>query len=216
MKFLGEVVDNVQVVCEENATTGAKSFFIEGIFLECDIKNRNGRVYPLDTVVKEVHRYDSQFIQTKRALGELGHPDSGQINLDRVSHLITGLRLEGRTFIGRAKLLDTPMGKIAKNFVEEGVRLGVSSRGFGTMKEKNGVKIVGEDFYLSTVDIVADPSAPHAFVDGIMENKEFYFDNGLLREMDYDRIQKEVKGLSKADISEGAVMKMFDNFLKGL
>ena len=216
MKFIAEVTDNINVIKEEVDENGKQNYFIEGIFLECDIKNRNGRIYPLDTVIKEVNRYDSQFIQTKRALGELGHPDSGQINLDRVSHLITGLRPEGKVFIGKAKLLDTPMGKIAKNFVEEGVRLGVSSRGFGTMKEKNGVRYVGEDFYLSTVDIVADPSAPHAFVEGIMESKEFYFENGILKEMDYETIQKRVKSMSKTEITEGALMKMFEDFMNKL
>ena len=216
MKFIAEVTDNINVIKEEVDENGKQNYFIEGIFLECDIKNRNGRIYPLDTVIKEVNRYDSQFIQTKRALGELGHPDSGQINLDRVSHLITGLRPEGKVFIGKAKLLDTLMGKIAQNFVEEGVRLGVSSRGFGTMKEKNGVKYVGEDFYLSTVDIVADPSAPHAFVEGIMESKEFYFENGILKEMDYETIQKRVKSMSKTEITEGALMKMFEDFMKKL
>ena len=217
MKFLSEASDaQVEVITEAN-TYGEKekNIYIEGIFLEADIKNRNGRLYPLNTVIKEVSRYNESMIKTGRALGELGHPESGQINLHLASHIIKDLRQEGNTFIGKAKILkDTPNGKIAKNFVEEGVRLGVSSRGFGTLTEnKNGYKIVGEDFFLSTVDIVADPSAPNAFVNGIMENKEFYLKEGILYEKDYSDIQKEVKAFTKTELNEGALLSLFERWM---
>ena len=171
--------------------------YIEGVFLQGDIKNRNGRMYPVGTLSKEVGRYNESFVQKGRALGELGHPDGHTVNLDRVSHKITSLRQEGNNFIGKAQLLETPMGKIAKSLIDEGVTLGVSSRGVGSLKEdRNGCKIVGEDFQLATAaDIVADPSAPDAFVNGIMEGKEWIWEGGILREQLAERTQRRINTL---------------------
>ena len=172
MKLIREEIESVEVIVEQR--NGQKHLYIEGIFLQGDIKNRNGRMYPCETLAKEVGRYNENFVQKGRALGELGHPDGPSINLDRVSHKITSLRQEGTNFIGRAQILSTPMGNIAKSLLDEGVKLGVSSRGMGSLREdRNGIKVVGEDFMLATAaDIVADPSAPDAFVNGIMEGKE--------------------------------------------
>lgn len=195
MKLITETVQDVKYVTE--GKEGGKNIFIEGIFMQADKQNRNGRLYPGHIMESEVKRYQQQ-IQEKRALGELGHPPTPTVNLDKVSHLITSLRMEGSDVIGRAKLLDTPMGKIAKNFIEEGVRLGVSSRGLGSLKENNGVQEVQKDFHLATVDIVADPSAPDAFVQGIYESAEWAYVDGkgfvMVNTMkDVDRIVKETK-----------------------
>lgn len=216
MKLIRELTEEVKLEILEGVEGGPKRYFLEGIFIQADKKNRNGRLYPQNIVDKEVKRYGDQMITTKRALGELGHPDTGTINLDRASHIITTLAPHGSDYLGKAKILDTPMGKIAKNFIDEGVKLGVSTRGFGTLSEMNGYKQVGEDFHLSTVDIVADPSAPDAFVSGIMEGKEFYLREGVITEMARDQIVKEVKGLSGNQISEGALLKIFDKFLQGI
>ena len=181
MKLISEEIVDVQFITEESS--GKKSHFIEGVFLQSDIRNRNGRMYPFDTLNREVSKYNEGYIQRGRALGELGHPDGPTINLDRVSHKIVSLRAEGKNFIGKAKLLETPMGKIAKNLLDEGVKLGVSSRGLGSIERKGDVNIVKDDFMLSTAaDIVADPSAPDAFVEGIMEGKEWVWNQGALVE----------------------------------
>jgi len=218
MRFIPELLEEVNIIVEAATPNGQKSYFIDGIYVQADTPNRNNRTYPLPIIQKEVARYKEQFIDQKRSLGELGHPESGSINLDRASHLITKLEQNGNDFIGRAKLLDTPMGKIAKNFIDEGVKLGVSTRGFGTLKAANGkgIQEVADDFHLATVDIVADPSAPHAFVEGIMEGKEFYLKEGILCELKRDKIIKEVKKLTKVQLDEGALLKIFEGFLKGL
>lgn len=181
MKLITEEIETAKVLVEEK--DGKKSMFIEGIFLQGNLKNRNGRFYPVETLQKEVNRYTESFISKGRALGELGHPDGPTVNLDRVSHKIVDLHKEGTNFIGKAKLLDTPMGKIAQSLIDEGVQLGVSSRGMGSLRDTNeGYKVVGEDFMLATAaDIVADPSAPDAFVNGIMEGVEWIWDAGLLK-----------------------------------
>ena len=217
MKFIRELLEEVEIIVEDAATPGAgKSYFIDGIYVQANTPNRNNRCYPLPIIEKEVNRYTENFINQKRSLGELGHPESGSINLDRASHLITKLEKNGNDFIGRSKLLDTPMGKIAKNFIDEGVKLGVSTRGFGSLKAANraGIQEVADDFHLATVDIVADPSAPHAFVEGIMEGKEFYLKEGVLCERRMEDIRKEVKGLTKKQLDEGALLKIFERFLK--
>ena len=182
MKLIREEIETAKVLITEGKD-GKKKHFIEGVFLQGAIKNRNGRMYPVPTLQREVDKYNEAYIKKGRALGELGHPDGPTINLDRVSHLITSLKNEGNNFIGRARILDTPMGNIAKNLLDEGVKLGVSSRGLGTIKEENGMKVVMDDFMLATAaDIVADPSAPDAFVDGIMEGKEWIYANGAIHE----------------------------------
>jgi hypothetical protein len=181
MKLIREEIESVQVLTEEN--NGKKTFYITGPFLQGDIKNRNGRIYESNILAKEVKRYNEEYVNKNRAMGELGHPDGPTVNLDRVSHKITALNQEGSNFIGKAKILETPMGRIAGALLNDGVTLGVSSRGMGSLTEKNGAKYVGEDFMLATAaDIVADPSAPDAFVQGIMEGKEWVWDNGLLKE----------------------------------
>lgn len=217
MRFIPEVFEDINVIVED-AQNGPKQYFIEGVYIQADTPNRNGRIYPLHIIEKEVKRYKEQFIDTKRALGELGHPESGQINLDRASHLIVELRQEGNNFIGRAKILDTPMGKIAKNLIDEGVQLGVSTRGFGSLiKRKDGIQEVGEDFYLATVDAVFDPSGPNCFVNGIMENKEFYLSEGILMERDIKNLKKKVNDLSfNKKLDESAILKVFEEFMQGL
>ena len=180
MKLIKEVTEEIKYISELNEETGKKSHFIEGVFLQSNLKNRNGRMYPKEVMQKEVARYTKESIDKKRAYGELGHPDGPTVNLDRVSHMIVGLKEDGDNYIGRAKILDTPMGRIVKELIDEGASLGVSSRGLGSLKERNGVNEVQEDFMLATAaDIVADPSAPDAYVQGIMENKEWTFVNGI-------------------------------------
>jgi hypothetical protein len=181
MKLIREEIESVEFIVEER--NGKKSLYIEGVFLQGDIKNRNGRMYPMETLRREVARYNENHVMAGRALGELGHPDGPTVNLDRVSHKITSLRESGSNFIGKAKILNTPMGKIAESLISEGVKLGVSSRGVGSLRvSREGINVVGEDFMLATAaDIVADPSAPDAFVSGIMEGKEWVWDGGILR-----------------------------------
>ena len=182
MKLITETIEEAKVVITEGKS-GQKNHFIEGIFLQGDLKNRNGRMYPVGLLEREVTKYDQSYIQKGRALGELGHPEGPTINLDRVSHSIQSLKREGNNFVGRARILDTPMGRIAKSLLDEGVKLGVSSRGLGSLKETNGMKVVADDFMLATAaDIVADPSAPDAFVNGIMEGREWVWENGLISE----------------------------------
>ncbi len=216
MKLIREEIENVEVIVEQR--NGKKSLYIEGVFLQGDIKNRNGRMYPSETLAKEVGRYNEQFVGKGRALGELGHPDGPTINLDRVSHKITSLRQEGSNFIGRAQILSTPMGTIAKSLLDEGVKLGVSSRGMGSLREdRNGVKVVGEDFMLATAaDIVADPSAPDAFVNGIMEGKDWVWDGGILREKYAEKTYKTINTLVDQRRLEENKLNLFQNFLLNL
>jgi Prohead core protein serine protease len=214
MKLITENIEDIQVLTEEK--DGKKNYYIEGIFLQGDLTNRNGRNYPVNILDREVTKYNENFVGTGRALGELGHPDGPTINLDRVSHKILSLKREGNNFIGKAKLLETPMGKIAKSLLDDGVKLGVSSRGLGSMTEKNGVNYVGEDFMLATAaDIVADPSAPDAFVEGIMEGKEWIWESGLLKEVELNRIKKTIDESTQYDLQERKV-KAFAAFLRSL
>ena len=216
MKLIREEIENVEVIGEERG--GKKNLYIEGVFLQGDIKNRNGRMYPCGTLAKEVSRYSEAFISKGRALGELGHPDGPTVNLDRVSHKITSLRQEGSDFVGRAKILSTPMGNIAKSLLGEGVKLGVSSRGVGSVAMNNeGVNVVGEDFMLATAaDIVADPSAPDAFVDGIMEGKNWVWDGGVLREQQAAKTYKQINTLASSRQLQENKIKLFSDFLKNL
>ena len=216
MKLITEEINKVEFIVEE--VGGKKSMFIEGVFLQGNQKNRNGRVYRTETLKREVDRYMTEYVSAGRALGELGHPDGPIVNLDRVSHKIVDLRQEGNNFIGKAKLLETPMGKIAKNLIEEGVTLGVSSRGVGSLKEtKEGYKLVGEDFMLATAaDIVADPSAPDAFVQGIMEGKEWFYDNGILKEKQIDDTVSTINKLVEARELQEKKVELFQNFLSNL
>jgi hypothetical protein len=214
MKLIKEITESVNYLVEEK--DGTKSLYIEGPFLVSERTNRNGRMYKEDTMRKEVGRYTSDYINKNRAFGELGHPDTPSINLDRVSHLITSLRQEGNDWIGKAKILDTPMGNIARNLIEGGAQLGVSSRGMGSLKMINGVNIVQDDFYLATAaDIVADPSAPGAFVQGIMENKEWMLVDGIWTAMDQEKAIQEVRKASQRDI-ESVSLRIWENFLKKL
>jgi len=216
MKLIREEIENVEVIVEERG--GKKNLYIEGVFLQGDIKNRNGRMYPSNTLGREVARYNEAFVNKGRALGELGHPDGPTVNLDRVSHKITSLRQEGSNFIGRAKILNTPMGSIAKNLLDEGVKLGVSSRGVGSVNMNNeGVNVVGEDFMLATAaDIVADPSAPDAFVDGIMEGKDWIWDGGVLREKFAEKTYKQINTLASSRELQENKLRLFQDFLGNL
>ena len=210
MKLITEQIENVQILTEEK--DGKKLLYIEGVFLQSELKNRNGRMYPFEVLNREVERYNEEYVQSKRALGELGHPDGPTINLDRVSHRITSLRAEGNNFIGKAQILDTPMGNIAKSLLGEGVQLGVSSRGMGSIDKKEDVNIVRDDFMLTTAaDIVADPSAPDAFVNGIMEGKEWVWDNGILKEREVAKYQRYING-SRRELEE-RTLKVFEDFL---
>ena len=214
MKLITENIENVNVLVEES--NGKKNLYIEGVFLQAELKNRNGRVYPFDVLNREVQRYTEEYIRPGRALGELGHPDGPTVNLDRVSHRIVSLRSEGNNFIGKARILDTPMGKIAKSLLDEGVQLGVSSRGMGSLEEQNGVKYVRDDFMLATAaDIVADPSAPDAFVNGIMEGKEWVWDNGILKEYKVAEMKRYISESTRRDMEE-RTLKVFENFLSNL
>ena len=215
MKLITEEVSQVKFIVEGKGN--AKKMFIEGVFLQGDIKNRNGRMYPVATLSKEVNRYNEAFVNKGRALGELGHPDGPTVNLDRVSHKITSLVQEGNNFRGKAQLLDTPMGKIAKSLIGEGVTLGVSSRGVGSLREDQGCKVVGEDFMLATAaDIVADPSAPDAFVSGIMEGKEWVWEGGILREQLAEKTEKRINTLVQQKALEEHKLSLFNDFLANL
>ena len=214
MKLISEEVAQVDFLTEE--VDGKKRQFIEGVFLQAEVKNRNGRMYPVKTLAREVAKYDESYIQKGRALGELGHPDGPSINLDRVSHRIVSLKQEGNNFIGKAQILETPMGKIAKNLLDEGVKLGVSSRGMGSLIKKEGCNLVADDFMLATAaDIVADPSAPDAFVDGIMEGKEWVWDNGILKESAVAEIKDEIDHATLINLQERKI-SAFEQFLKSL
>lgn len=214
MKLISEAVNEVKYIVEEK--NGVKSLYIQGPFLVGETKNRNGRIYPIGTLAKEVDRYNEEYVKNNRAFGELGHPDSPSINLDRVSHMITSLKQEGNMFVGKAKILETPMGKIAKSLMEGGATLGVSSRGMGSLKEVNGVNVVQDDYYLATAaDIVADPSAPGAFVQGIMEGKEWVWNNGIVSEISIVEYHEQMKKAKQRQIEEIS-LKIFENFLSKL
>ena len=216
MKLITEEISNVQIITEGKGAN--KKLYIEGVFLQGDLKNRNGRVYPMTTLEKEVGRYNENFVAKGRALGELGHPDGPTVNLDRVSHKITSLVREGTNFRGKAQILNTPMGKIASSLLDEGVMLGVSSRGVGSLREdRSGAKVVGEDFQLATAaDIVADPSAPDAFVNGIMEGKEWVWEGGILREQLAEKTQKRINTLVDQKRLEEHKLNLFNEFLSNL
>jgi hypothetical protein len=214
MKLISEEISNAEYLVEEN--NGKKEYKIRGIFLQSDIKNRNGRIYEYNVLDKEVKRYNREFIQKNRAFGELGHPDGPTVNLERVSHMIKSLTPDGKNFIGEAKIMDTPYGKIVKGLIDEGAQLGVSSRGMGSLIQKNGANYVKDDFYLATAaDIVADPSAPDAFVEGIMEAKEWVWDNGVLIEKDIEAWKNEIEAAKRNAIAEAKV-RVFTDFLRKL
>ena len=214
MKLIKEVVEDVKYLTEEK--DGKKSLYIEGPFLVAEAVNRNGRKYLKETMEKEVDRYTQEYVTKNRAFGELGHPDTPNLNLDRISHLTVGLRQEGNVWVGKAKILDTPMGNIARNLIEGGGQLGVSSRGMGSLKSINGINVVQDDFRLATAaDIVADPSAPGAFVQGIMEGKEWMLVDNVWTEMHYDQAKKQIQQASRKDI-EAVSLMIFENFLRKL
>ncbi len=214
MKLITENIESVELITEEK--DGEKKLYIEGVFLQSEVKNRNGRVYPFKVLDNEVKRYNEEYIKPGRALGELGHPDGPTVNLDRVSHRIVSLKAEGNNFIGKAHILDTPNGKIAKSLLGEGVKLGVSSRGMGTLDKQEGVAYVMDDFMLATAaDIVADPSAPDAFVNGIMEGKEWVWNNGILKETTVAKYHQAISQSSKSEL-EGKTLQVFKHFLTTL
>lgn len=228
MKLIAEVFNEDCEVLTEANENGKKSHYIQGIFMQGNLKNRNGRIYPSPILEKEMQRYNEAFIKTKRALGELGHPNGPQINGDRVSHLITEMKRDGDNFVGKAKILGTPMGEIVKTFIDEGVKIGVSTRGLGSVKPtKDGIMEVQDDFHLATVDIVTDPSGPNCFVNGIMENTEYYYDiaSGIWRAQEYiqetvtelkTEYKKPINKVTKYKIDESKAARIFENFLKTL
>ena len=208
MKLITEHTEDVQYL--EEKVGDKKNLFIKGVFLQAEQKNRNGRVYPFPILEREVKRYNDKYIDQNRAFGELGHPQGHTVNLDRVSHMITELHADGNNFVGKAKIMDTPMGKIVSSIMNEGAQLGVSSRGMGSLKEKNGINEVQDDYYLATAaDIVADPSAPNCFVQGIMEGKEWAWDNGVLKESDVDRIKRKLDETSSKRVREEEILRSF-------
>ena len=214
MKLISEEIQDAEYLVED--VGGKKNYKIKGVFLQSDIKIRNGRIYPKEIMMKEVNRYQKEFVNKKRAFGELGHPDGPTVNLERVSHMITDLKQEGSNFIGEAKIMNTPYGKIVKGLIDEGAQLGVSSRGMGSLEQRNGANYVKNDFMLATAaDIVADPSAPDAFVQGIMESKEWVWDNGRLVERDVEAWRKEIRSASTRKLEEKK-LEIFENFLKNL
>ena len=211
MKLISEEISSAEYIVEEK--NGKKDYKIRGVFLQSDIKNRNGRIYENDILAKEVNRYNREFIQKNRAFGELGHPDGPVVNLERVSHMVTALTPDGKNFMGEAKIMNTPYGKIVKSLIDEGAQLGVSSRGMGSLIQRNGANYVKDDFYLATAaDIVADPSAPDAFVEGIMENKEWVWDNGRLVERDIEAWKQQIREAKQRKLDE-TKLKVFKSFL---
>ena len=215
MKLITETIEDIEVLTEAN-TKGGKDYKIRGVFMQADIKNRNGRVYPVATLSKEVARYTTEYINKRRAFGELGHPDGPTVNLERVSHMITSLKPEGKNFVGEAKIMDTPYGKIVKNLIDEGAQLGVSSRGMGSIQSSSQGNVVGKDFYLATAaDIVADPSAPDAFVEGIMEGKEWVWDNGVLKSKSIEEYKSEIERARRTELME-VKSKIFKDFISKL
>jgi len=215
MKLIKELNEeiNAEVIVEEK--DGKKSYFVEGVFMQAEKKNRNGRVYPKDVLFKEVDRYNKEYVDTGRAMGELGHPDGPSVNLERVSHVIKELKTSGTDIVGKAKIIDTPYGKIVKNLLDEGVKIGVSSRGMGSIKDNNGTNEVQKDFMLSAVDIVADPSAPNAFVEGVMEGKEWVWNNGVLEPQIIDSYKGTISSASRSELEE-AKLYAFADFLSKL
>jgi hypothetical protein len=215
MKLISEEIKDAEYLIED-AGNGKKNYKIKGVFLQSDIKNRNGRVYPKQIMMKEVTRYTNEFVNKNRAFGELGHPDGPTVNLERVSHMITNLKQDGSNYIGEAKIMNTPYGKIVKGLIDEGAQLGVSSRGLGSLEQRNGANYVKSDFMLATAaDIVADPSAPDAFVEGIMENREWIWNNGRMVERDIDAWKREIKDTSSRKLEEKK-LQIFNKFLKNL
>ena len=208
MLLITEHTEDVKLITEE--VNGEKVYHIDGIFMQAEQKNRNGRVYPSKILMDEVKRYNNEYVKTNRAMGELGHPYGPQLNLERVSHLIKELRVDGNDIYGKAKILDTPYGKIVKDLIKEGVKIGVSSRGMGSLKQKDGINEVQDDFSLAAVDIVADPSAPSAFVEGIMEGKEWVWENGILTSRTIDTYKKHIKTASKSDLEEAKLVAFAD------
>ena len=217
LKLISEHIEHdTDYLIEEDEKTGKKDYKIKGIFMQADIKNRNGRIYPMDILNKEVDRYNKQYINEKRAFGELGHPDGPTVNLERASHMITSLTPDGKNFIGEAKILSTPMGQIVKSLMDDGAKLGVSSRGMGSLDQKNGANVVRNDFYLATAaDIVADPSAPNAFVEGIMEGKEWVWNNGLIQEADVAEMKENIEENVRQNNSKAHALE-FAKFLQKL
>jgi|TARA_Y100001970_G_scaffold252724_1_gene326783 hypothetical protein len=214
MKLIREEITDIEFVTEE--TNNKKNYFIKGVFMQADLKNRNGRVYPMETLNKEVSRYTKKFINEKRAFGELGHPDGPTVNLERVSHMITKLYPDGKNFMGEAKITNTPYGNIVKSLIDEGAKLGVSSRGMGSLENRSGANYVKSDFYLATAaDIVADPSAPDAFVQGVMEGKEWVWDNGIIKEVEVNELRKEIERAKRHELAEKKAA-VFNKFLKNL
>tara|TARA_Y100000593_G_scaffold94347_1_gene192980 strand:- start:2737 stop:3387 length:651 start_codon:yes stop_codon:yes gene_type:complete len=215
MKLITEQLDDLTLIVEE--TDGKKSLFIEGVFLQSDVKNKNGRMYPKEILEREVERYSKQYIKTKRAFGELGHPDGPVINLERVSHMITDLKEDGKNFVGKAKIMtSTPYGKIVESLLNEGAQLGVSSRGMGTLKQQKGINVVQDDFYLATAaDIVADPSAPNAFVEGIMEGKEWVFENGVFKEESLMALREKLGNTKYSKDREELMLNEFNKLFSG-
>ena len=215
MKLITETIEDIEVLTEAKEN-GGKDYKIKGVFMQADIKNRNGRVYPVETLAKEVSRYTTEYINKRRAFGELGHPDGPTVNLERVSHMITSLKPEGKNFIGEAKVMDTPYGKIVKNLIDEGAQLGVSSRGMGSIQSSSQGNVVGKDFYLATAaDIVADPSAPDAFVEGIMEGKEWVWENGVIQSKTVEEYKSEIERARRTELAE-VKSKVFKDFVSKL
>jgi len=215
MKLITEMTEDITYLVEEDKNTGKQNHFIQGVFMQAEQKNRNGRIYPLGIMTNEVTRYNKDLVGRNRALGELNHPQGPTVNLDRVSHMVKDLHLEGNDVVGKAKLLDTPMGNIAKNLVKEGAQLGVSSRGMGSLEERNGANYVKDDFMLSAIDIVADPSAPGAFVNGIMEGREWIWDNGIIVEKEINDYKVMIEKASAKELEEQAIFA-FKDFLSKL
>jgi len=217
MKLISEYQDySVSPVIVEVNENGKKDYFIEGVFMQSEIKNRNGRVYPKDVMKKEVARYNKEFVEKDRAFGELGHPDGPTINLDKVSHMITKLEEDGNNYVGRAKILTTPNGQIVRNLIDDGAKLGVSSRGLGSLEQRNGAQVVKSDFQLATAaDIVADPSAPEAFVEGIMEGVEWYYESGILKAREYDAMQNELRTAKLSKLEE-TKLNLWKSFVEKL
>lgn len=214
MKLITELTEDIKFV-KENAGNGDKNYFIEGVFMQSEVKNRNGRVYPKNILAKETGRYINEYVNKGRALGELNHPTGPTVNLDRVSHIVKELYEDGKNIYGKAKVLDTPMGKIVKNLIEEGAQLGVSTRGMGSLKSKNGYQEVQEDFMLAAIDIVADPSAPNAFVNGIMEGREWIFENGIWSERQLQYSKQLIKNSSSKNLEKN-IVKVFKEYFKNI
>ena len=214
MKLITELTEDIKFV-KENAGNGDKNYFIEGVFMQSEVKNRNGRVYPKNILTKETGRYINEYVNKGRALGELNHPTGPTVNLDRVSHIVKELYEDGKNIYGKAKVLDTPMGKIVKNLIEEGAQLGVSTRGMGSLKSKNGYQEVQEDFMLAAIDIVADPSAPNAFVNGIMEGREWIFENGIWSERQLQYSKQLIKNSSSKNLQKN-IVKVFKEYFKNI